>query len=303
MKKSWSVILGTLLLGGIGYGTYTVYHWTNAPEPAVVKQKAVKVEPKKKQQKIITPEEFWQTSRLLPNSDIDVKTLTTTEKLAEAFEGLFLYYMPKIYVERFPDDFATEGNAELFIKVMMPLILHENNMITKDRKFLESLNQKYYAKTPWTEEEMARFNTLKQTYGVTEEKIPETQLAELLKRVDIIPPSLVVAMAGVQTNWGKKSLQAPFGQKEWINGKYTEKQFDTLGEAVHSFMLEMNTLPIYFDMWKHRQTYKNLRGSLGEKLIGTADNFMRENPAYEQQIKQAFKKLNLTIFDGAVLYE
>ena len=138
---------------------------------------------------------------------------------------------------------------------------------------------------------------------LAEEKIPETQLAELLKRVDIIPPSLVVAMAGVQTNWGKKSLQAPFGQKEWINGQYTEKQFDTLGQAVHSFMLEMNTLPIYFDMWKHRQTYKNLRGSLGEKLIGTADNFMRENPAYEQQIKQAFKKLNLTIFDGAVLYE
>ena len=303
MKKSLSVILGTLLLGCIGYGTYSVYHWTNAQKPIVVKSKPIIVQKKKKEQKIITPEEFWQTSRLLPNSDVDVKTLTTTEKLAEAFEGLFLYYMPKIYVERFPDDFAEQGNAELFIKVMMSLILHENNMIKKDRKILESLNQKYYAKTPWTDEEAAHFNTLMQTYGVTEEKIPETQLAELLKRVDIIPPSLVVAMAGVQTNWGKKSLQAPFGQKEWINGKYTEKQFDTLGEAVHSFMLEMNTLPIYFDMWKHRQTYKNLRGSLGEKLIGTADNFMRDNPAYESQIKQAFKKLNLTIFDGAVLYE
>ena len=303
MKKSLSVILGTLLLGCIGYGTYSVYHWTNAQKSVVVKSKPIIVQKKKKEQKIITPEEFWQTSRLLPNSDVDVKTLTTTEKLAEAFEGLFLYYMPKIYVERFPDDFAEQGNAELFIKVMMSLILHENNMIKKDRKILESLNQKYYAKTPWTDEEAAHFNTLMQTYGVTEEKIPETQLAELLKRVDIIPPSLVVAMAGVQTNWGKKSLQAPFGQKEWINGKYTEKQFDTLGEAVHSFMLEMNTLPIYFDMWKHRQTYKNLRGSLGEKLIGTADNFMRDNPAYESQIKQAFKKLNLTIFDGAVLYE
>lgn len=303
MKKGLSVVLGILLLGGIGYGAYRTYHWMKTPEPVVVKPKPVIVQTKKKEQKIITPEEFWQTSRLLPDSDVDVKTLTTTEKLAEAFEGLFLYYMPKIYVERFPDDFAEQGNAELFVKVMMSLILHENNMITKDRKFLESLQQKYYAKTPWTEEETARFNTLKQTYGVTEEKIPETQLAELLKRVDIIPPSLVVAMAGVQTNWGKKSLLAPFGQKEWIDGKYTEKQFDTLGQAVHSFMMEMNTLPIYFDMWKHRQTYKNLRGSLGEKLIGTADNFMRENPAYEQQIKQAFKKLNLTIFDGAVLYE
>lgn len=303
MKKGWSVVLGTTLLGIIVYSTYSIYRWMNTPQPIIIQPKPVSVQKKNKEQKIITPDEFWQTSRLLPNSDVDIKTLTTTEKLSEAFEGLFLYYMPKIYVDRFPDDFVQEGNPELFIKVMMSLILHENNMITKDRKFLESLNQKYNAKTPWNEEEKIHFNTLKQTYGITEQKIPETQLAELLKRVDIIPPSLVVAMAGVQTNWGKKSLQAPFGQKEWINGKYTEKQFNTLGEAVHSFMLEMNTLPIYFDMWKHRQTYKNLRGSLGEKLIGTADNFMRENPVYEQQIKQAFKKLNLTIFDGAVLYE
>jgi Bax protein len=258
---------------------------------------------KKKEQKITSPDDFWRTSRLLPNSDIDIKTLTTTEKLAEAFEGLFLYYMPKIYVEQFPNDFETEGNPELFIKVMMSLILHENNMIAKDRKFLETLNQKYNTKSPWDEKETAQFNTLKQKYGITEQKIPETQLAELLKRVDIIPPSLVVAMAGIQTNWGKKSLRAPFGQKEWIDGKYTEKQFDKLGDAVHSFMMEMNTLPIYFDMWKHRQTYKNLRGSLGEKLIDTADNFMRDNPEYKKQIKIAFKKLSLTIFDEAVLYE
>lgn len=303
MKKGLSIILGSVFLGIIGYGSYSVYHWMQTPEPIIVKPQIPIVPKKKKEQKIISPDEFWQTSRLLPNSDVDIKTLTSTEKLAEAFEGLFLYYMPQIYVERFPDDFVQEGKPELFIKVMMSLILHENNMITKDRKFLESLHQKYYAKTPWNEEEKIRFNTLKQTYGITEEKIPETQLAELLKRVDIIPPSLVVAMAGVQTNWGKKSLMAPFGQKEWINGQYIEKQFNTLGEAVHAFMLEMNTLPIYFDMWKHRQTYKKLRGSLGEKLIGTADNFMRDNPAYEQQIKQAFKKYNLTIFDDAVLYE
>ncbi|MBO7258015.1 MAG: hypothetical protein J6V11_03655, partial [Alphaproteobacteria bacterium] len=134
MKKGWSVVLGTTLLGIIVYSTYSIYRWMNTPQPIIIQQKPVSVQKKKKQQKIITPEEFWQTSRLLPNSDIDVKTLTTTEKLAEAFEGLFLYYMPKIYVERFPDDFATEGNAELFIKVMMSLILHENNMIKKDRK-------------------------------------------------------------------------------------------------------------------------------------------------------------------------
>ena len=303
MKKFFSGVLASVFLGIIGYGAYSSYHWMKTSEPVVVKSRPIVVQKKKKEQKIISPEEFWQTSRLLPNSDVDVKTLTTTEKLAEAFEGLFLYYMPKIYVERFPDDFVTEGNPELFVKVMMSLILHENNMIVKDRKFLETLNQKLNTQTPWDTSEQTRFNTLMQTYGITEQKLPETQLAELLMRVDIVPPSLVVAMAGVQTNWGKQSLSAPFGQKEWIDGKYTEKQFNTLGEAVHSFMMEMNTLPIYFSMWTNRKTYKNLRGSLGEKLISTADNFMRDNPSYEAQIKQAFKKLNLGIFDGAVLYE
>ncbi|MBR5130547.1 MAG: glucosaminidase domain-containing protein [Alphaproteobacteria bacterium] len=303
MKKGLSLFLAGILLGTIGYGAYYTYNWTKTPSQITHTPSPIVIQKKKKKQKIISPDEFWKTSRLLPNSDIDVKTLTTTEKLAEAFEGLYLYYMPKIYVERFPDDFAQEGNAELFIKVMMSLILHENNMITKDRKFLEGLNKKLKNNITWNKEENDHFNMLVQKYGLTEQKLQTNQLDELLKRVDIIPPSLVVAMAGIQTNWGKKSLNAPFGQKEWINGKYTEKQFDTLGEAVHSFMMEMNTLPIYFSMWINRRTYKNLRGSLGAKLINTTDNFMRENPTYEQQIKQAFKKLKLEIFDTAVLYE
>lgn len=303
MKRGLSAMLGATLLSIIGYGTYGVYQWMKTPEPVIVKPQATPIQKETKEQKIILSDKFEHPSQQLVNFNIDVKTLTTTKKLADVFDRSSLNDIPQIYVERFPNDFVQEGNTELFVKVMMPLILHENNVIKKDRKFLETLNQKYYSKTPWNDEENIRFNTLKQTYGITEQKIPETQLSELLKRVDIVPPSLVIAISGIQTNWGKQSLTAPFGQKEWIDGKYTEKQFDKLEDAVHSFMMEMNSLPIYFSMWKHRQTYKNLRGSLGEKLIGTVDNFMRDNPAYEQQIKSAFKKYNLTIFDGAVLYE
>lgn len=321
--KPLKYILAATVLSLSLFGAYKTFLWINTPSPIqiTIQQNTPQIPATVKSdttnlskntfssdefQSDEEPKEaldFWEATHLIPDSDVDVKTLTTTAKLAKAFKGLYLYYMPKIYVERFPDDFPQQGNPELFIKVMMSLILHENNMIVKERDFLLAMDARLKANEEMSEQEMAYFNTLIQKYGLTKEKLIRPQLDALLLRVDIIPPSLAVAMSGVQTNWGKHSLQAPFGQKEWINGQYTAKNYNTLGEAVHAYMLEMNSLPIYKTFWISRKTNKNLSGSLGEKLINTADNFMRDNPAYKKQLNDAFNKMYLQIMDTAVLYE
>ena len=312
--KLLNYLLASTVLGATLYGLYSLSVWINTPTPTnrptnttiSVSQNDSDTNNASEQEMPSEEEntsDFWENSHLIPDSNVDVKTLTTTEKLAKAFEGLYLYYMPKIYIEQFPTDFSKRGNPELFIKAMMPLILHENNMILKERKLLLSLKDKLNQNIPWDETEKLQFNALIQKYGLTKEKLIAPQLDELLLRVDIIPPSLAMAMSGIQTNWGKKSLSAPFGQKEWINGVYTEKQFKTLGEATHAYVMELNTLPIYKSLWITRKNNKQTNQSLGEKLINSADNFMRENPDYERQIKKAFDQMHLRIMDTAILHE
>ncbi|MGN1063310.1 MAG: hypothetical protein ACI4QM_03190 [Alphaproteobacteria bacterium] len=326
MKKGIRYTAAAALLVFVGYGVYTATEWATQPAPVPEKQTPVAHEIPKASAAVnltaATPSEtssqeaednsvaeawadddFWKTSHLIPNSDVDVNTLTTTQKLAEAFPGFYIYYLPQIYIKQFPDDFAVQGTPNLFVKVMLPLIAHENNLIKKDRTFLEGLYQKMADNTPWDESETARFNTLVQTYGLTAQKIPATQIEELLMRVDIIPPSLAIAVTGIQTNWGKESLNAPFGQKEWENGRYVDKTFPVLDEAVHAFMLELNSLAPYQNLRVNRRSYKNLRGSLGARLVNQMAVYNPQDTGYEQRLSEAFKTMALPVLDQAALFE
>lgn len=317
MNKGIRYVAAAALLVFIGYGIYQAIEWTREPAPAsqpvltaqngsLPENQAAGSTPQNTDEtddEDANSDAFWRTSRLIPDSDVDADTLTSTQKLEEAFPGFYIYYMPKIYVKNFPADFAEQGNPNLFVKVMLPLILHENNLIKKDRAFLIGLYQKTTDNTPWDEAETARFNTLVQTYGLTAQKIQTTQMEELLARVDIIPPSLAVAVAGVQTNWGKRSLNAPFGQREWVNGKYMDKTYDTLGEAVHAFMLELNTLPSFHALRVNRAARKNLRGSLGQKLVGEMAAYNPEQTDYTKTLSEAFKTRALPVLDEAALFE
>ena len=234
-------------------------------------------------------------------AEIDVKKITTTHQIQLIFPKFYLYAVSPVFIEKFPADFPEKGDANLFVKTMMPLILREQKNILADRDFLVTLKPKN--QQSWTEIERAQFDALIQKYELTKEKLSVSQMDELLKRVDIIPMSLALAVSGVHTNWGQKNLTAPFGQKEWVDGQYVDKQFDSLGDAVQSYMKELNTLAIYDPMRTARQLNRHLKGSQGEKLLSYMDNYMRENPSYKHQIKEAFKTMKLGVLDEALLFD
>lgn len=302
MKKIMSYLLAGTILAIVFYGTYRANVWLKTPAsqnpiPAPQKQTILPENTHPAISDSLSDDALQDGEKIAPT---DIKT---TYQLAEAFHTIYRRHIRPVYIDAFPSDFSQKGGPELFIKVIMALVLRENNAIKQDRRFLMDLQRLHQQNMPWDEIQTARFNNLINAYGITEQKMIDSQLTELLKRVDIIPPSLAVAMAGVHTNWGKTALKSPFGQKEWIDGKYTEKQFDTLTEAVKAYMMELNTLPIYYPMRVNRDTYRNLRGSLGEQLITTVNDFMPENPNYVRQLEQAFKDKRLAELDNAILFE
>ncbi len=306
MKKYLIITSSVIIIGGIAIGSFL--NTPQTPALPITSTQGISQEtvpPLSFDDTDIYQEDVKSTSPIstidINFDEIDVQKITTTEQLQQHFPKFYLYAVSPIFIDRFPADFPEKGNVNLFVKAMMPLILREQKNIWADREFLLSLNNKNHQS--WTDVEQARFDALIQKYELTKEKLSVSQMDELLKRVDIIPMSLALAISGVHTNWGQKNLTAPFGQKEWVDGKYIDKQFDVLGDAVQSFMHELNTLAIYNPMRTARQMNRHLHGSLGEKLLSHMDNYMRENPTYEQQIKQAFKTMKLGVLDEAQLFD
>lgn len=235
--------------------------------------------------------------------DIDPKTITTTAKLHEVFDRFMLYSIPTVEIEKLPADFVQNGDPNLFIKAVLPLTMRENQKIKNDRDFLLGLAVKMKNNVALTPEETVRFEKLTRTYDTFRKKLPAGQLAELLDKVDVVPNSLVIAQMGIQTNWGKTNAKAPFGQKEWKNGKYVFKEFDSLPKAVQSFMLEINSLPQYQNFRTQRKVYKNLRGSLSHRLIDYMTPFEPENATYIPLLKEVYKTYNLGPLDNALFWK
>ena len=101
-----------------------------------------------------------------------------------------------IYLTKLPKDLKILGDTkkrrELFLKIVLPLILDENNKIIEDRKKLFKILSK-------------DFNTagervwLKRRFK--EYKIDDQDLAKLKMRMDIIPVSIALAQAANERGW------------------------------------------------------------------------------------------------------
>ena len=119
-----------------------------------------------------------------------------------------------IYLTKLPKDLKNLGDTnkkrELFIKIILPLILDENEKITADRKKLFQILSK-------------NFNTVGERVWLKrrfkEYKIDDQDLAKLKMRMDIIPVSLAIAQAANESGWGTSRFalegNALFGQWTW----------------------------------------------------------------------------------------
>ena len=87
----------------------------------------------------------------------------------------------------------TKKRKELFIKIVLPLIIKENNNIRLDRKTLFNIinkNNNSAKEKQWLQKKFKQ-------YGVTSK-----DLSTLKIRMDEIPTSLAIAQAAKETGWG-----------------------------------------------------------------------------------------------------
>ena len=196
----------------------------------------------------------------------------------------------------------------LFIKIILPLVLEENNRIIIDRKKLFSiLNKNNNSK-----DEIKWLNQKFKQYGVVNK-----DLATLKVRMDIIPVSLAIAQAAKETGWGTSRFaiegNALFGQWTWsgegikpagadTGATYKVMKFNVLKASVRAYQRNLNTHSSYKKFRFVRAQLRDSNKKLDSlELAEYLDNYAQTGTEYTKVLKQIIQQNQLQDFDEVKL--
>jgi len=212
-----------------------------------------------------------------------------------------------IYFTRLPKDLdtirSTKKKKETFLKILLPLIVAENEKIEKDKKFLLKIlkqNDKLENKK-WINKKYRDY------------KVSNQNIKELIEKMDVIPISIALAQAAKESGWGTSRFalegNAIFGQWTWKgdgivplekSGDQNHKilKFPLLRASVKAYITNLNTHNGYKDFRKKRlELRKQNKPLIGEELIDELDNYAQTGKEYTKVLRQIVEQNYLEEFD------
>ena len=196
------------------------------------------------------------------------------------------------------DSKDADTRVHTFARVVLPLIDQQNAEIRKQRQALLQLSKQKSltkAQADWLE-------------GM-QEYYEAKSIPELMSKVDIVPRSMALAQAAVESGWGQQPLAQQanvfYGQKTFdpeapsAVGQYGEKYraFDSPGESVRFYMHNLNTHPAYEPF---RSARAELRGKgkplQGAQLVRSLGSYSTKG-GYGKQLHDIIAARNLSQLD------
>jgi len=237
-------------------------------------------------------------------------------RLAAVREGRAL--VPATVRRDVPGILATDARAEVrkrvFFKTVLPAVLRANARIRDQRHFLHRVAVKKAAGVTLDPATRWRLHDLADRYETQPDK-----LATLRMRVDVIPPSLALAQAAIESGWGgsrfAQNANALFGQRTYdcescglkpkgyeSDPDFVVRGFPTIFASVRAYMHNLNTHQAYVELrrrrWRARQEGHALDGrDLAAGLLRYSERGM----AYVEDVRAIIASNDLTDFDGARL--
>ena len=202
----------------------------------------------------------------------------------------------------------SKKRKNLFIQIILPLILEENNLILLDRKKLFSILNK----NKNSKKEINWLNRKFKQYGVINKDIPTLKV-----RMDIIPVSLAIAQAAKETGWGTSRFalegNALFGQWTWSGDgikpagaesdtKHKVMKFKVLKASVRAYQRNLNTHSSYKNFRQMRAQLRDDSEKLDSLLLADQlDNYAETGKEYTKILKQIINQNSLKDFDDVKL--
>ncbi|WP_456451314.1 glucosaminidase domain-containing protein [Hydrogenimonas sp.] len=214
---------------------------------------------------------------------------------------------------------SIEEKKSLFLRLLASGALMADEEVAKEREKLLAILAKI-ARGPVSRKESEWLRELAIKYKVIDEKgiLTPDKLAELKKRVDIVPPSLILAQGAVESGWGTSRFavegNALFGQWSFSKtslkpkeqrahlGDYGLAAFKTPLDSIRAYILNLNTHPAY-------RAFRDLRAKLraeGKPLTGpvlahTLDKYSERGEAYVEELLKVIRANRLAWLDRARL--
>jgi len=213
-----------------------------------------------------------------------------------------------IYFTQFPKDLdelqSTRLKKETFIKIVLPLIVAENERILADRKKMKKIYKK--KNTTDLEKQWLRQKLL-------EYKVKNGNMKELLTRIDIIPTSIALAQAAKESGWGTSRFalegNAIFGQWTWSgkgiapldrasNKNHKILKFPILRASVKAYQNNLNTHKSYVKFRDKRSLMREKKVDIsGLALTETLKNYAQTGSEYTKILNQIIIQNRLTDFE------
>ena len=144
-------------------------------------------------------------------------------------------------------------------------------------------------------------------------KYKTNDLKTLVSRVDVIPTSMVVVQAAIESGWGTSRFarqgNSLFGQRDYSGGGlspqgakgFTVAKFDNIGDSIKSYMNNLNTHTAYRGF---RDMRKNMRQSGSDldslDMITALTKYSERGHNYVRDLSSIIKSNNLQKYDSLI---
>ncbi|MBY6063102.1 peptidoglycan hydrolase [Pseudidiomarina sediminum] len=182
---------------------------------------------------------------------------------------------PQLEIRQLPDFSVYGGTADkkqAFFSFLAPLVAAENAYIEEQRQGVQTLYTKWrFNPTSLTPQQVQWLANIAKEYRVEFDyrNNAETAFELLLRRVDVVPETLVLVQAANESGWGTSrfALQALnlFGQWCFTDGcglvpesrgeqaTHEVQRFPSVNASIRSYLRNLNTHPAYVELRQLRE--------------------------------------------------
>lgn len=239
------------------------------------------------------------------------------EKGIREVPRLYLAKIPKEWRDSISDKMSAVHKKALFFRLIGPGILRCNELILADRNHLKDIASNGSS----GEKEQLWLLQLAAKYKAVDGRtatVTKKQITELLKRVDIIPPSLAMAQGADESGWGTSRFaeagNSLFGQWTWGSkgiaskgkqrgkGDYKIASFKRPIDSIAAYMLNLNSNTAYSDFRNKRAEIRQRNKEItGLALVGTMVHYSQRGKDYVKDLENLITYNHLETADTAFL--
>ena len=210
------------------------------------------------------------------------------------------------------DEYAAgDARKAAFFEYMVPLVEQENAAILSSRERLQAIQEDG---TPgWAERRWLML--LAERYELDEfDPTEAADRAQLIKRVDVVPPSMALAQAANESAWGTSRFARLgnnyFGQWCFVAGcglvpearntgaSHEVAAFKSVRESVRRYMNNINTHRAYADLRSRRASLRSEGNDIsGLALAPTLIRYSERGQAYVNELQAMIRGNDLQQYD------